>query len=262
VETMNVERKHRPHYKYGKQTRKLTIDQLTNLMMRIKKDRTEHYYLGVNPLRDSSLLAIYYWTGLRLAEVVGDRPRKYKVSSFTIEQREDMKRKGLDWTKQPNAYVTKTSPERPGVRKEDIEFDKERKVLSIQALALKEGKRDDPLELYLDLPYADLIKQQWDRTNPGEKVWNLSREYAWEIIKELDKRLYTHFFRFNRVMEVIELPDTSVVDLLSWFGWRRLQTAYNYLELGARSIKKTSVAMIEKYRGQKELQQKTIEREN
>ena len=238
-------------YKYKKQTRRLSVEELSKLMERIKKERKSKSYLGVNPLRDSSLLAIYYWAGLRLAEVVGDRKRNYKVSRFTKEEREEMKKKRINWKEQPDAYIIRTSPQRPGIRKEDIEFDEERNVLLIHALALKHGIRKDPLELSLHLPYVDLIQQQWERTKPNCKVWDLKREYAWQIIKELDPKLYPHFFRFNRVMEITELPKTGVADLLSWFGWRSVQSAYNYLELGARSIKKTSSAMVEQYTGKK-----------
>jgi len=222
-------------------------------MLKIKKDRKpkEKQYLGVDPLRDSSLLSAFYWAGLRVAEIVGDRKRTYKVSRFTKPEREEMKRKGIDWRKEPEPYINRTSPERPGILKEDIEFDEETNFLYIRALALKHGKRENPLELSLKLPYVDLILQQWERTKPGEKVWDLRTEYAWAIIKELDVRLYPHYYRFNRTMETVELPNTSAADLLSWFGWRRVQTAYNYLELGVKSIKKTSVAMVEKYTGEK-----------
>ena len=52
-------------------------------------------------------------------------------------------------------------------------------------------------------------------------------------------------------MEFVELPSTSAADLLSWFGWKRVQTAYNYLEIGGRRIQKMSAAMVEKYTGKK-----------
>jgi len=244
--------KHYVHrYKYGKQTRRLTIEQLSGLMLKIKKERKEKVFLGVNPLRDSSLLAVYYWTGLRLSEVVGDRKRNYKVSRFSKEEREDMRRKGIDWTKEPEPHIIRTSPERPGIRKEDIEFDEERNLLGITALALKHGKRDAPLKLSLHLPFVDLIKQQWEHTKPGEKVWNLKREYAWEILKELDPKLYTHYYRLNRAMEFVKVSTTSPAHLLSWFGWRRLQTAYNYLALGGRRIEEMSASMVQQYTGKK-----------
>jgi len=239
-------------YIHGKQKKEITIEQLSDLLLKVKKEpRTEHHYLGVDPLRDSSLLIIYFFSGLRLSEVVGDRPRRFKVSRFSMAKREDMVRSGINWKTQPNAYVVKTSPEYPGIRKEDIEFDEEKNVLKINALALKHGKRDSPLQLSLDLPYVDLVKQQWERTSPGKKVWNLKREYAWQIIKELDPKFYTHYFRFNRVMEFIRDPKTNPAHLLSWFGWRRLQTAYNYLALGGRRIEEMSATMIEQYTGKK-----------
>ena len=242
--------KHYVHrYKYGKQTRRLSIEQLSELMLKVKKDRTEKFYLGVNPLRDSSLLAVYYWTGLRLSEVVGDRKRRYKVSRFSKEEREDLRRRGIKWEEQPDPYTVKISPERIGIRKEDIEFDEERNVLRITALALKHGKREAPLELSLDLPFVDLILEQWERTNPNAKVWDLKREYAWEILKELNPKLYTHYYRLNRAMEFVKVPSTSPAHLLSWFGWRRLQTAYNYLALGGRRIEEMSAAMVEQYTG-------------
>jgi len=252
-ESLNLIQRHHyeGRYKYGKQKKRMSIEQLTSLMKKIKKQRTKNHYLGVDPLRDSSLLAVYYWTGLRLSEVVGDRKRRYKVSRFSKEEREDMRRSGIKWEEQPDPYTIRISPERHGIRKEDIEFDEERNVLRITALALKHGKREAPLELSLDLPFADLILQQWERTKPGEKVWDLKREYAWEILKELNPKLYTHYYRLNRAMEFVKVPSTSPAHLLSWFGWRRLQTAYNYLALGGRRIEEMSAAMVEQYTGKK-----------
>lgn len=244
--------KHYIHkYKYGKQTQPLTVEQLSGLMLKVKKERTpnDRHYAGIDPLRDASLLAVFYWTGLRLAEVVGDRPRRYKVSRFTPQEREDFRRKGIDWKKNPDPYVIRTSLERPGIRKEDILFDSSRDSLFITALAFKHGKRDAPLELSLSLPYVDLIKNQWERTKPGEKVWDLRREYAWEIIKGFSPKLYTHFYRLNRAMDFVDSPTTSPADLLSWFGWKRVQTAYNYLELGGRRIQKMSEVMVKKHVG-------------
>jgi len=78
----------------------MSVEQLSRLMLKVKKSRTTKLYLGVGPLRDSSLLSVFYWAGLRLAEVVGARERRYKVSRFTKEQREDMARRGIDWTKE------------------------------------------------------------------------------------------------------------------------------------------------------------------
>jgi len=247
-----VERKHYIHrYKYGKQKRQMTINQLTELMLKVKKDRKNKFYLGIDPLRDASLLAIFYWTGLRLAEVVGDRPRRFKVSIFSMQERINLRQQGKDWRKEPNAYIIKTSPERPGIREEDIELSEEKEALLIYALALKHGKRESPLKLSLSLPYVDLIKQQWERTETGEKVWNLKREYAWEIIKEFDPKLYSHYFRFNRASTFVKIPTTSPEHLLEWFGWTQLQTAYHYLALGGRRIDEMSASMVEQYTGKK-----------
>lgn len=234
-----------PRYKHGKIRRSMGLKQLETYMRRVKesRERKELHYLGVDPLRDKSLLAILFWTGLRIAEIVGDRERRYKVSRFTKDERLAMKMQRIDWKALPDPYRIKTSPERRGIRAEDIEEREER--LFITAEALKQGKRDAPLELPLDLPYVYLIKEQWRRTEPGEKVWNLSREYAWGIVKEIDPRIYIHFFRFNRATQIARNPSTSPLHLLNWFGWIRLQTAYKYFELAGRYQKETAEVLRE-----------------
>ena len=97
--------------------------------------------------------------------------------------------------------------------------------------------------------YARANKTQWEMTKSGCKVWDLKREYAWEILKELDPKLYTHYFRFNRTMEFVKDRRISPAHLLSWFGWRRLQTAYPYLDFGGRKIKEMDNVMLEQYTG-------------
>jgi hypothetical protein len=125
-----------------------------------------------------------------------------------------------------------------GILKEGIE-DKE-DTLFVNSKALKQGNREAPLELPLDLPYVDLIKQMWQKTESGKRIWDLPREYVWMLLKEPDPKIYCHFFRFNRATQIAKDPNTHPIHLLNWFGWTRLPTAYNYLEKAGRYQRETS----------------------
>lgn len=212
----------------------------------------EKMYLGFDPLRDSSLLIMLWWSGLRIAEIVGDRKRTYLVSRFTKSEQAAYRIQEINWRELDDPYVKKTSPVRPGICGKDMTVQDD--ILLIVADPLKNGERDAPLELPLSLPYVDLIVKQWDRTEDDMKLWDLRPEYAWAIMKELGA--YPHHFRFTRATALVRNYKVSPLHLKNWMGWKRLETAYSYMETGGRYQRETGELLLEQY-GKKTEEEKT-----
>jgi hypothetical protein len=175
-----------------------------------------------------SLLAILYWTGLRKTEVIGSNAHKYV----------------LPLCKRHSEPIVKTTEAIPGILKEDVKVDGDR--LLIYAKARKHGKREAPLELFLDLPYVNLIVQQWSQTLPKQRVWPIAEWDAWAIMKKLDARKYLHFFRFNRISEFCGDPDMSIKEIASWTGLT-ITTIESYMERSGRYIRTTAEKMRKRY---------------
>ena len=137
--------------------------------------------------------------------------------------------------------------------KDDIEIIGD--SLFVECIARKGGKRTAPLELWLELPYVNLIVEQWKRppkeepwmeTRQGWRVWPISEWDSWHLMKQVDQKKYPHFLRFNRITELCANPKLSVADICSWTGLSP-QTINSYMERSGRFIKRTARIMREQY---------------
>jgi len=181
-----------------------------------------------DPLTIKSFLALLYWSGLRKTEVIGAKSHRYVLPPCPQHA-------------QP---ITKFTEAIPGILKGDLEVVGD--MLRVYAVARKHGKREAPLELWLGLPYVDLILEQWKRTLEGRRVWPMSEWDAWHIMKQIDQKKYIHFFRFNRITELCADPEMSVAEICSWTGLTA-QTIEAYMERSGRLIRQTAQKMRRKY---------------
>jgi len=163
----------------------------------------------------AGFLTVCFYSGLRVTEIVGDPPHKYKLADGTVC----------------------TSEQIEGIIKENIRV--EHNFIRLQADEVrKHGERFNPLWLPLNALGADEIIQTWKNTKSGERLFPISRSYAWQFIKDITGDYYPHFFRLNRATRFAEHPDTSLKDLQNWFGWKSIVTASKYMAKGGRQTKK------------------------
>lgn len=153
-----------------------------------------------HPLRDRSYLAFLYWTGVRRSE----------------------------------AY------ERV---KEDFEI--KNGVLMVNVPAKKKGERGGSLRIRVDLPFVNLIIERLNETRlcyhpevkrKGRYLWPVSDTTAWRIVKRVFPKVYPHFFRLNRAVLFCQQPETTNVDVKSWFGWKSEKTIGFYMGVSEQSM--------------------------
>jgi hypothetical protein len=213
-------------YKHGKQKHSIDLQQFKELLTQVEglEQRGFFYLKKYDLLTIQSLLAAYYWLGVRKSELIGSKPKRYVLPSCHrhIEPRE------------------KHAEAIPGVLKENVKADSE--WIYIEAAPRKKGSREAALMISLSFPYVNLIMSQWQRTEPKHRVWPVSEWDIWKIVKECDAKQYVHFFRFNRITQMCSDPDQSLADLCSWTGLSP-QTVDNYLERSGRFIRRAAEKM-------------------
>jgi hypothetical protein len=182
----------------------------------------------VDSMTQTSMVAILYYGGLRIAEVVGDSGRKWRVLNDRGHALANSE-KGLpnDWMNNPSLSEEKIRGYLPGIIKED--FTHEGNTLYLNSDPLKHGRREEPLELDVAWPSVLSIQRTWERTKSGERVWPISQTTARMILRGAAEMLYPHAFRASLASNMARDPNMSVSDLMGWFGWARSSTADSYI---------------------------------
>ena len=220
-------------YKHGKQKKAIGLPIFKRMLEKVDRIELGKY----DALTVKSFLSILFWTGLRKTEVHGAKAHRYILPPC----------------REHAEPLVKYTEAVPGIVFEDLEIKGE--SLFVECVARKGGRRTAPLELWLGLPYLDLIVEQFKRgpqeepymeTEGGWRVWPISEWDSWNLVKQIDQKKYPHFFRLNRITELCANPNLSVADICSWTGLTPT-TINSYMERSGRFIKKTANAMREQY---------------
>jgi hypothetical protein len=189
---------------------------LNNAKILEEQRRNKPVYL--NPSRDinlRALLSIMWYIGPRASEIVGDTPHRYE-------------------TKQGS----KQSAAINGLLKEDVSLFENELMIDYKQTR-KHGTRGEPFFLPLELPGVDAIIEAWQKTEPGQRIFPLSKTHAWRLIQQITG-LYPHYFRLHRATSFALDPRTSLLELQTWFRWARPSTAASYMAKGGRTTRKMS----------------------
>lgn len=211
-----------PKYQHGKQKHGIDIATFNELLGKVEAGQINTY--EYSELFIKSLLALFFWLGIRKTEAIGSKPHKYVLKPCARRSAEIVK-----WTRAM-----------PGIIGKDIHIEGE--WLIIKCEPRKHGSREGALRLPLAFPFVDLIVQQWKLAEPNLRVWPIPEITAWRIMKQLDAKKYIHFFRFNRITELCSNPDISIAEICSWTGLT-VQTIEAYMERSERFIKTAAEKM-------------------
>jgi len=176
---------------------------------------------GLSPLeqktRNKALIALLFLSARRISEVVG---RKYEYPDGHLDIWE-----GLRVTD----FRITTLEDKP--------------ILRVRFRVLKRGKAKSELktvmafvDLRLNDPFCRHITAWLNHlgTEHQRRVFEISRSRAWQIMTELDRNIWNHWFRHQRLTQ---LSDTMDAFELKEFGkFARLDTALQYVHKAPTKI--------------------------
>jgi integrase len=115
------------------------------------------------------------------------------------------------------------------VKKEDVTLEADR--LAIVIPAKKHGQRGGAVKLPLSWLGVELIKERWEKTRPGKKLWPFKTSTAYLIIKRIWPEKSPHWLRHNRITKLRRLRDEKKLGLdhiKSWTGIKSDRTIEGY----------------------------------
>ena len=194
-------------------------------------------------LKYHSTLAILYWIGLRVSEVVGDSGCRWKILSAKgklLSRNLQLPEKWWKLPEEEGLWVWKSREPTKGILKEDIQL--RNGIVYITSNPLKHGRRDSAIELSSSLPLVDYIIEAWNLAKSGDRVFKVRHSQLWDtlhklMVVDMPEFKGLHQFRHNRAQKFANDEDATLRDMMAWFGWRRSATADSYIT-GARSTSK------------------------
>jgi integrase len=113
-------------------------------------------------------------------------------------------------------------------------------ILYVTVKAKKHGTPRNPFQLHMKLPYVNLIAERTKNVRGNRKVFPITRQTAWRIIKRVAPKKYPHYFRLNRTVKFLNNPDVTMNEIRQWMAWKSIKTVDHYLGYSDRTMQKLS----------------------
>jgi len=163
------------------------------------------FIFSIKNRRDRALVSFLYWTGRRISEAL----------SVTISDIKKTKTaKGEDIVLVTCMILKK---------RKYFKRKKDGKMVEKKPLFIKTPfpYSDDIAKIYID--YYEQIKKRY-KTG---KIFVITPERAWQIIKEINPKIKPHWFRHNRATHLASVM--SAPELTAYFGWSDIKIAMRYI---------------------------------
>jgi hypothetical protein len=193
-----------PAYKHGKIER--TINRETFRKLQARVDEVDRRGYPADFIK--AIIALLYWSGFRISEIIGGLPHKVirKDGRITYTKAVPPLVKEQMWC-DPEELLPSSSSSSPPIRN-----------LYVRQVARKHGHRLAPISIPLDLDFVDIIVKYWQAAEPGKPIFPIANVTLWRIFKTIDPKLYAHFFILNRLTKQAGDPDISMKDQEDWSG--------------------------------------------
>jgi len=113
--------------------------------------------------------------------------------------------------------------------RQDFRIDNGNLVVKIDPILKRRDKASHELRANVQsTPFVGYLLKRIVRTHRNERLWSITRQQAWAVLHKHSFK--THTFRHTRINRLIEKQPT-VWELQDFMGWKRPQTAENYLAL-------------------------------
>ena len=103
--------------------------------------------------------------------------------------------------------------------------------LWIDIPAFKRGERGGKIELPLDLPGVEILKQRWLKCRKNRRMFPFATATTWRIIHRINPKISPHWLRHNRITGFRRLKDQGKIstdDIKSWTGIKMDSTIEHY----------------------------------
>jgi len=102
-------------------------------------------------------------------------------------------------------------------------------IVSIKTLKRKKGVVRRKLPVRKNEPLVSILTDYLKNKELNDKLFSITRQRGWQIIKQIDPRIWPHLFRHTRLSELAnKLTDQQ---LTVYAGWSDSRPAKNYVFL-------------------------------
>jgi hypothetical protein len=137
-------------------------------------------------------------------------------------------------------FESSESREIKGLTKESIEFIGDNNLMLVHNVPnLKRSqnvpRRTIPIYIPKVRDFYEMFIKHYNTLSPGSALFDITRQRAWQIIKE-ESNLFNHFFIHERTTHLVANEGFTDLDLMHYRGWSSTMPARFYTHLNWQAL--------------------------